>query len=316
VQYLPQGAGSASFRLALGGAPTLQATSSDNKQEDLLGLLQTAEASLRIEQHMDLFLWLQGDVQKYLPHEVLIAAWGDFSAGEIKFDVMSPLPNFRTEALYEFGAAPRDRACLIPAVKLSAHNCGIIPFLVSLRDRWHAADTKPLVISWELERPAPLVFCRGCTSPITGVLDHMRSTLISGYADQRGSLECLFVFLSSRDLSDARYRRSERFLLPYLDNSLRRVSLLPVQRPTAPVVQQDLPESNEPAGGFGLSARESQIMEYVRIGKTNQEIGLILYISAFTVQNHLKRIFRKLDVTNRAQAVAKFQQRSTRAPRP
>lgn len=290
--------------------------SSDNKQEDLLGLLQTAEASLRIEQHMDLFLWLQGDVQKYLPHEVLIAAWGDFSAGEIKFDVMSPLPNFRTEALYQLGAVPRDRVCLIPSVKLSARNCGIIPFLISLRDRWHSAGTKPLVISWELERPAPFVFCRGCPSPITGVVDNMRSTLISGYADQRGSLECLFVFLSSRDLSDAKYRRSERFLLPYLDNSLRRVALLPVQRPAASNGKDHAGESDGPAEGFGLSARESQIMEYVRIGKTNQEIGLILYISAFTVQNHLKRIFRKLDVTNRAQAVAKFQQRSARGPMP
>lgn len=268
---------------------------------------------MRIEQHMDLFLWLQGDVQKYLPHEVLIAAWGDFSAGEIKFDVMSPLPDFRTEAFYKLGEAPRDQDCLIPVAKLSANNCGIIPFLMSLRDRWHAASIKPLVISWELERPAPLVFCRGCPSPIRSVLDHMRSTLISGYADQRGSLECLFVFLSSRDLSDARYRRSERFLLPYLDNSLRRVALLPVQRPTAPSVRQDPTESDSPAGGTGLSVRESQIMDYVRIGKTNQEIGLILYISAFTVQNHLKRIFRKLDVTNRAQAVAKFQQSSTRA---
>jgi DNA-binding CsgD family transcriptional regulator len=44
----------------------------------------------------------------------------------------------------------------------------------------------------------------------------------------------------------------------------------------------------------------------VRNGKTNFEIGMILDISAFTVKNHLQRIFRKLDVVNRAQAVAKL----------
>jgi len=44
----------------------------------------------------------------------------------------------------------------------------------------------------------------------------------------------------------------------------------------------------------------------VRKGKTNQEIALILQISLFTVKNHLQRIFRKLDVLNRAQAVGKF----------
>ena len=42
------------------------------------------------------------------------------------------------------------------------------------------------------------------------------------------------------------------------------------------------------------------------LGKTNPEIGCILHISEFTVKNHIKSIFAKLDVTNRAQAVAKL----------
>ena len=46
-------------------------------------------------------------------------------------------------------------------------------------------------------------------------------------------------------------------------------------------------------------------MDWVRLGKTNLEIGMILDISAFTVKNHMQRIFKKLDVLNRAQAVAK-----------
>ena len=59
-------------------------------------------------------------------------------------------------------------------------------------------------------------------------------------------------------------------------------------------------------GQSGLSQREIEIMEWVRIGKTNYEIGMILNISAFTVKNHLQRIFKKLDVTNRAQAVERL----------
>jgi DNA-binding CsgD family transcriptional regulator len=58
---------------------------------------------------------------------------------------------------------------------------------------------------------------------------------------------------------------------------------------------------------FGaLSSREQEIMDWVKHGKTNYEIGMILDISAFTVKNHLQRIFKKLDVLNRAQAVAKL----------
>ena len=53
-----------------------------------------------------------------------------------------------------------------------------------------------------------------------------------------------------------------------------------------------------------LSERERQIMVWVAMGKTNPEIGCILHISEFTVKNHMKSIFSKLDVTNRAQAVA------------
>ena len=55
-----------------------------------------------------------------------------------------------------------------------------------------------------------------------------------------------------------------------------------------------------------LSTRELEIMEWVRQGKTNAEIGIILDISAFTVKNHMQRILKKLDVLNRAQAVAKM----------
>jgi DNA-binding CsgD family transcriptional regulator len=55
----------------------------------------------------------------------------------------------------------------------------------------------------------------------------------------------------------------------------------------------------------GLSERETQIMAWVAMGKTNSEIGAILNISGFTVKNHMQRIFQKLNVFNRAQAVSK-----------
>ncbi len=54
-----------------------------------------------------------------------------------------------------------------------------------------------------------------------------------------------------------------------------------------------------------LSAREAEILRWIALGKTNPEIGSILNISAFTVKNHVQRILKKLDVTNRTQAVGK-----------
>lgn len=57
---------------------------------------------------------------------------------------------------------------------------------------------------------------------------------------------------------------------------------------------------------YGLSMRETEILDWVRLGKTNPEIATILEISVCTVKNHLQAIFRKLDVYNRVQAIAKI----------
>ncbi|MBT8582831.1 hypothetical protein G6653_08625 [Polynucleobacter paneuropaeus] len=54
--------------------------------------------------------------------------------------------------------------------------------------------------------------------------------------------------------------------------------------------------------GIKLTARELDILCFLRIGKTNIEIGLILDISPNTVKNHLKSVFKKMNVVNRAQA--------------
>lgn len=59
-----------------------------------------------------------------------------------------------------------------------------------------------------------------------------------------------------------------------------------------------------PAPAAALSAREREVLHWVGEGKTNHEIGVILGISARTVQTHLEHVFAKLGVVSRAQAVA------------
>lgn len=58
----------------------------------------------------------------------------------------------------------------------------------------------------------------------------------------------------------------------------------------------------EPHRPAGLSIRETDVLTLVGRGKTNPEIADELVISRNTVQNHVKSIFRKIKVTNRAQA--------------
>jgi two-component system, NarL family, response regulator len=44
-----------------------------------------------------------------------------------------------------------------------------------------------------------------------------------------------------------------------------------------------------------LSKRERQVLEYIANGRSNKEIGQILYISEHTVKTHVKSILTKLD---------------------
>ena len=52
-----------------------------------------------------------------------------------------------------------------------------------------------------------------------------------------------------------------------------------------------------------LSAREREILDQLVSGLTNVEIGRVLFISEKTVRNQLTRIFGKLGVSNRSQAI-------------
>lgn len=52
-----------------------------------------------------------------------------------------------------------------------------------------------------------------------------------------------------------------------------------------------------------LSPREVECLRWAAFGKTDKEVGLILGASHATVRYHITRICKKLDATNRAQAI-------------
>ena len=53
-----------------------------------------------------------------------------------------------------------------------------------------------------------------------------------------------------------------------------------------------------------LSERELQVLQYIANGRSNKEIGTILYISENTVKGHVKSILTKLDAMGRTEAIA------------
>ena len=55
-----------------------------------------------------------------------------------------------------------------------------------------------------------------------------------------------------------------------------------------------------------LTPRENEILTWIATGKSNGDIAQILGISSSTVNNHIKSLFKRLDVSTRAHAVSKI----------
>ena len=63
------------------------------------------------------------------------------------------------------------------------------------------------------------------------------------------------------------------------------------------------PQSSEAEPSL-LTAREKEILNLVAQGLSNREIAEQLFVSRYTVESHIKHIYRKLSVTKRTKAVS------------
>ena len=77
----------------------------------------------------------------------------------------------------------------------------------------------------------------------------------------------------------------------------------------AATVEQDLTTARAIAGNHLLveepRAAELAVLRCLASGLSRREIGARLYISLNTVKTHFRELYRKLDVTSRADAVAR-----------
>jgi DNA-binding NarL/FixJ family response regulator len=79
---------------------------------------------------------------------------------------------------------------------------------------------------------------------------------------------------------------------------------------TSDIARKVLQTFKEPAlapfGGETLSAREQEVLNFLAKGYLYKEIAEQLNISYGTVHTYIERIFKKLHVRSRGQAVAKY----------
>jgi transcriptional regulator EpsA len=242
--------------------------------EESANLVRIVSEAAVVSGHCELDRWLNGELQDFLPHDLLVAAWGDFAQGSLSFDIASRL----------IGPRARQLAC-----------GRIDDFVQPLYGQWVDADREPVVLD-----ASKLPAC-ACGCPLHAALHAMQSGLVHGVPDKRAGYDSVYIALSSRR---SMQQGSERFysiidgLIAQVDVAFRRVPEFDAE---ATGQQQAAP-----AGSVKLSPREHQILERLCRGETNSRIAAALDISPFTVSNHVQRIFRKIGVNNRTQAAARY----------
>src|ERR671910_1148322 len=132
----------------------------------------------RIRRHYDIYRWLRGEVQHFLPHDILLSAWGDFANWDLKLDLTSGLPGVRTAQL--------------------AH-CRVDQLIRQAYARWIEAGRSPVLL-----KPADVEPAQHCHCAIHAALRDMRSVLVHGVHDKRSGRDSLFIALGSRSFAKAR----------------------------------------------------------------------------------------------------------------
>jgi transcriptional regulator EpsA len=239
-------------------------------------------SSLSIDKHVDFFRWLQDEVHPFVPHDVMVAVWGDFSSGLLNYDVASNIPDICTRSI--------------------RNGCDADSLMIDLHRGWLDAGKKWFVLNNFFPIGMNMTNSNSCVDS----LGQMKSILVHGIRDRRGMSDCLYVFFDKNHKDNSDHHVLD-LLLPHIDAALRKVECL------APVSSRPRTSRHEAkvsvrSSSFSISEREHEVMHLVRLGKSNQEIGMILNISLNTVKNHLKRVFEKLNVSSRAQAVGIYSQ--------
>lgn len=236
--------------------------------EEMAQLLSAIDGSLDIHKRFQFFLWSQGALQGLLPHDTLVCAHGNIAQSRIRHEIFSS-EVFEAAAERSITDPVRGMLARVMAewIKSECVPCLQYPPGHPLERRTRSRDLKP--------------------SPIGAVAAH-------GPREIHGEYGSFFVFIRKPSQPAAREAYLLQLLVPFLHMALYRVL----------AGESDGSAAVAPVKGL-LTSREIQVLQWVRSGKTNEEISLILKISPTTVKNHVQKILRKLNVSNRAQAVGK-----------
>lgn len=231
---------------------------------------EAVTACKSVENLSDLFMWSQGPLWAYLPHDVMLFCVADSQSQWLLSDCLhsQPLKGQTVNALID-----RHHGLLALLIEESRK--------LGIRKLYFDAQGRSA-------QPIAPELCKAVASHKLGPLWFADTGALPGF--HRVS----FALLGGQ-LQDKETLQWE-WMAPSIQAALCRVA-------AGQWTSEDGLDDSSFEGQL-LTPRQLEIMKWVRQGKTNHEIGAIMDISPFTVKNHLQKIFQRLKVNNRVQAVA------------
>lgn len=224
---------------------------------ELERLAATLDGAIRIRRRSDYYLWSQGALQSFLPHETLVCLH------------LGP-----------------DGTCHLELFSRNVIADDTESFLRMSKANLRAE----VVLRWSGQGRRPYVQTPDDGTLVASLLEKMgsRHSLVHCAHAGDGQQPCVFIFLGIVKQPALRELYLAELLLPHLFFALTGL----------------WSEQNAKLKRTLLSRRQHQVLAGVRRGKTNNEIALELGLSPLTVKSHVQQAFRKLSVSNRAEAAA------------
>lgn len=231
-------------------------------------LLRAIDAAIGVRQHADFHGWMCGPFRTLLPHQrvVCIELGRDGAVQHVEsLDHAQP------------GAAVT-QLLGDSHIELALH---LVRGLDRTSDATVTIESDSFTcIHAAFERPWPAHLCMPGNALIH------RVTFLSGAA-------YYFVLFDVMAQQEARSYYLLKLLSSHLKMAWSKVIDLPIHIAPPPK-----------ALTANITGREREILGLMQFGKSNQEISAALGISPITLKDHIRKIYRKLDVTSRSEALA------------
>lgn len=236
-----------------------------NEVKMIMGVI---ESSLYIKNKQQFMVWAQGELQSIFPHEIMLSFMKDFLNKKTYKNKFCSI--YVSDDLFESILCGDDG---VMDRVMTMWRKSLVPCLID-SSQAHTYDEENIVSvinKYELNN----------------IASH-------GMHDVNGEILSFFSFMRIPGGINEHHAYLLEMLIPYVHRALIHA-----------IASDHANEKDIQCYGSLITQREKEILQWVKVGKSNWEIATILSISPRTVKNHVCNIIKKMSAQNRGHAVAK-----------